>query len=160
MFTFLIKTKPIKKEIDLFCDFVGLSNSPKQWLLDWLQIDKTTYISAKKEEKSNFIYQKVKKIYDESKQNFNHCKQFISKFVTENAKQIFDEFAKIFELDFANKTYSYTIYLGVCPICPRFLEEKSFDVCVFNTDKYIIQTILHELTHFFWFEKISVLVLI
>lgn len=122
------------------CDFVlGQFNLDK---------DKALNSSGGREyvEKTLFTY------YDCKKAEIEKCCKKITKLWVEIENQILNEFEKIFQIKFKGEEV-YTVEIGLNRCCPRFLDEKTFDVCLSNNLSDVIQTIIHELIHFVWFEK-------
>ena len=60
-------------------------------------------------------------------------------------KELFEIFGRQFEFD-------CIAYVNLNPIWPRFLEEKCFHVNVDAGDRYLLQSVMHEIVHFIWFE--------
>ncbi len=45
--------------------------------------------------------------------------------------------------------------LTFCPVCPRYLEDSSFDVFYLNSERGALGIALHEIIHFVWFSEWS-----
>ncbi|MDD3263835.1 MAG: hypothetical protein PHT94_02985 [Candidatus Nanoarchaeia archaeon] len=68
-----------------------------------------------------------------------------------------DKFMKIFEeineIKWTNKRKIFDVKITLSPLCPRFLDENLFYVFYKFDDKKLIEVILHEISHFIFFEK-------
>lgn len=67
-------------------------------------------------------------------------------------KEIFNQLEKVFEIKFSGAK-KCCAYLTINPICPRHLDNFSFEVNYKSSPRYAVQTTIHELIHFVWFEK-------
>lgn len=70
------------------------------------------------------------------------------------AEEIFGIMEKIFECRM-DKERMITAEFTVNVVCQRFLDAWKFDINYRKTDSEIILTCIHEILHFFWFEKWS-----
>ncbi len=69
----------------------------------------------------------------------------------DNAGLVCSELERVFRISFKG-IQQYIAEINVNPVCPRFLENKSFDVGTNSTKQQALQTCIHELIHFCWFE--------
>ncbi len=46
----------------------------------------------------------------------------------------------------------YIVYLSIFDFCPRFLEEKTFQIFMYDSDEGILFTIAHEMLHFIFYD--------
>lgn len=60
-------------------------------------------------------------------------------------------FTQAFDNDCSNILNDMVAYVGLNPICPRDVENHSFDIYHYFEPTYAITTALHEITHFVWF---------
>jgi len=68
----------------------------------------------------------------------------------------FKELVNVFDLDESLLKHKEIIWrVGQCPICPRDIEAWSFVMPATYWKWSAINTMLHEITHFLWFEKIK-----
>lgn len=65
--------------------------------------------------------------------------------------EVLKTLSNIFDLSY-DDSQIYSIDIGLNPVCPRFLDEHSFSLYYNAPIKYNIETIIHELIHFYWFE--------
>lgn len=64
-----------------------------------------------------------------------------------------EAFSDIFDFPLADRFNDMTGNISFNPICPRYLETRSFDVFYLNSERGALGMALHEITHFVWFEK-------
>lgn len=62
-----------------------------------------------------------------------------------------DALSKYFEVSLNNISI-IPAYVGIIPIFPRYLDSYSFSIGIVEEEK-LIETVAHEILHFFWFEK-------
>ena len=62
-----------------------------------------------------------------------------------------DALSKYFEVSLDNISI-IPAYVGIIPIFPRYLDSYSFSIGIVEEEK-LIETVAHEILHFFWFEK-------
>jgi hypothetical protein len=66
--------------------------------------------------------------------------------------QVEDAFSDAFQRDVSGMFNDITGNITFNPICPRYLERKSFDVFYLNSERGALGVSLHELIHFVWFD--------
>ncbi len=120
-------------------------------LFNFLSINNQVYKALKDDEKIKFIENFYKEKYQLKKQRFEKIEKEITQKIGQNYTLIIDEFARIFNVNYKG-LQKYEIYLGVCPICPRFLDYFCFNLCVNDSCEENFETLLHEMTHFYWFD--------
>lgn len=148
---FNIYKKPIEKEIEVLSWFV-LAKTNFEWLLEYWNINSREFYSKESVERREILKNKVEEIYDRESENFEIKIKNIKDIVHYNYEYICKILAKIFNVQYCGEQV-YNVEVGISPICPRHLDEKSFDLNVISTIKYNFQIILHEIIHFYWFEK-------
>lgn len=91
----------------------------------------------------------VNDFYDEDKllETLNRAKNLWSNIEC----NVLEILSSIFETKYEN-TQEYGLNISINPVCPRFLEDHSFDIWVNMTNDEIISNIIHELLHFYWFD--------
>lgn len=65
--------------------------------------------------------------------------------------QINDALSDAFEIDTCDLFTDLTGYIGMNPICPRFLKERYFDVFYKNSARGALGMSIHEMIHYIWF---------
>ena len=66
--------------------------------------------------------------------------------------QVEAAFADAFGCDCAGQFNDITGNITLNPICPRYLDTRSFDVFYLNSERGALGMALHELVHFVWFD--------
>ena len=69
-----------------------------------------------------------------------------------NEKGITQALEKAFKLDLQNKFNDMVGTITLNPICPRFLDTRSFDVFYLSSEHGAMGIALHEIIHFVWFD--------
>lgn len=100
-------------------------------------------------EKSAMIEAKVGKFYREHKALITAKTKICQTLWGKHRDFINDQFAKIFgeELNF-----DCTASVNINPVCPRYIENKAFDINALDSNEGILETSLHEIIHFAWFK--------
>lgn len=147
-----LQKKSVKNSADLLFEFIGTGENVNIDLLNYFSIDSAAYLSANDTAKYDIIYLKSQQLYKKHNDLFNEKMADLKQILSVNFSKIDDELQNIFKIEIKNKI---TINFGICPFCPRFLDDFAFDVCVFEPNGSILQTIVHELIHFYWFAKIE-----
>ncbi|HAM88776.1 TPA: hypothetical protein DDY55_04140 [Candidatus Falkowbacteria bacterium] len=101
---------------------------------------------------------------------FDQCSKYANKFIKENKKELkgavadfqkeWDKFgekylkilSKHFETNYPKNKKIIIAYVSINPICPRFLDEWSFNV-QYNRPEYMRRIATHEIMHFLHFKK-------
>lgn len=66
-------------------------------------------------------------------------------------RRFFDEVEKIFK-DHPWPKGTYIAYLSLFDFCPRFLDDKTFSVFLYDNDENTLFTIFHEMLHFIFYD--------
>ncbi|MEK6855765.1 MAG: hypothetical protein AABX66_01255 [Nanoarchaeota archaeon] len=61
--------------------------------------------------------------------------------------------SKVVEKEWTEDCKEMKAWISLNPICPRFLEQRAFDVYWKLSNNEMKETCLHEILHFIWFEK-------
>ena len=123
----------------------------EDWLFNFFDIKKNQYEILSENEKTELLQKIISKKYEENQSNFAKIKKELKQKIKQNYDLIIDEFERIFDVLY-DGNQKYIIFLGVCPVCPRFLDWFCFNLCVTHSCAESFETMLHELTHFFWFD--------
>ncbi|MBT3397910.1 hypothetical protein HOA55_04895 [archaeon] len=118
-------------------------------------------------------YPKFKEILKKSKNEKEDLRLFFESFNKKNKKKlqklvektkkawaplnnkIMKAFEDLHQIKWTKKHSNFTARITLCPVCPRYLEYNAFDVYYRFNEKRIIDTFLHELSHFIFFEKLK-----
>jgi hypothetical protein len=66
--------------------------------------------------------------------------------------QIEAAFSEAFEIDCANRFDNMVGNISLNPICPRYLDTRTFDIYYENSERGALGIALHEMVHFVWFD--------
>ena len=80
----------------------------------------------------------------------NSIKIFSDKW-SEISDKLNDVYSNAFDNDCNNILNDMVANVGLNPICPRDIQNHSFDIYHYFDSQYAITTALHEITHFVWF---------
>ena len=94
---------------------------------------------SKFEEKNKHIFEEVVKDFQKEWNNVN--------------EKIMVALEAIHEIKWAKKHKEFLARVTSNPICPRYLEKNTFDIYFAVNNQMMIKLILHELSHFIFFEK-------
>jgi len=118
-------------------------------------------------------YPKLKDILKNSNNKQKDLKIFFNQFEKENKDKlikraekikklwfplndkIMRSFEEINEIKWTKKHEGFIARITLNPVCPRYLENNTFDVFYKSNDTEILDTFLHEISHFIFFEKIK-----
>ena len=118
-------------------------------------------------------YPKLKEILKKSRNEKVDLKIFFENFEKENKDKLIEVVEKtkklwfplndkimkaleeINEIKWTKKHKDFNARITLSPVCPRYLEYSAFDVFYKDNKKNIIDTFLHEISHFIFFEKLK-----
>ena len=95
----------------------------------------------KQEKKFDLVFEKVKKDFQSS--------------WNKNNNELMDALAQINEISWPEKMQEFKARITLNPICPRYLDSNTFDLYFGLADRTMKTIVLHELSHFIFFEKIK-----
>lgn len=114
-------------------------------------IDVSTLKGKTTDQRLDIIKNILRPIHDE---NLSVMEQRVAEYQdywNQNCNIICEELEKIFRVKFKG-VQEYTAEININTICPRYLNDCSFDVDFRCTKEQTLQTCIHELIHFVWFE--------
>ena len=149
---FKLQQKTIECSAEIIYEFAFENKNVNKNLLEYFSINVDDFKNANSKGKLQIIKEATKSLYDKNAILFKQKQAEIDQLLTKRQKEIEKILSQTFNL-LINKTIK--VYLGVCPICPRYLNDFSFDICIFESNEGILQTIIHELIHFYWFAKME-----
>ncbi len=147
-----LKIKSINNSAKTLFEFFKLDENKNTFLFNYFSVNLEEYKALSDKNKFGLVLAKVKSLYVEYKDFFAKKYDEIDLILKQNFQIMERALSSIFDVKI-DKTFKMEI--GVCPICPRYLQSYSFDVCAFEENGYILQTIAHELIHFYWFLKLK-----
>ncbi|MBQ2861443.1 MAG: hypothetical protein IJE83_01500, partial [Oscillospiraceae bacterium] len=115
------------------------------------QIDKTELEKRNFEEKKEYIYNVLEEVYGNIKDELESKIIRYNEHFQNHRSQIEDALSEAFELDSGLLFNDLTGNITMNPVCPRFLQEKYFDVFYLNSERGALGLSIHEVIHYFWF---------
>ena len=132
-------------------------------ILSWTLKDTDNILSVK--EGTLFLYPELKRLTKEDnikdiiqdrynnfiKENNNLREEYTTIWNEYNDKYML-EISNYFNINWPKEYKEISVGIGLIPVCPRYIKEKSFDIHKKNKEE-LIDTCMHELCHFLFFEK-------
>lgn len=107
--------------------------------------------SLPQEQRRKEIYTLLENIYNEKLEQMQKAKCDVEKLFNESKDEIFSTIESVFNINLAEKNIKAGIMFN--QVCPRYLEEFAFEIYYGASAKYNLQTCIHEIIHFYYFEK-------
>lgn len=121
------------------------------WKERALQHHNELKILRQKQREKKFLSNYVATIYKLHKNSFEHRKKEIETLYKKNEQKFFCETKKIFK-NYSWPKGKYIAYLSIFDFCPRFLDDKTFFIFMYDNNKGILFTIFHEMLHFIFYD--------
>ena len=115
------------------------------------ELDKEVAFQLTMEEREEYITNILKVYYQEKEASIQEKIVTYQQYWNQYKEQITEALTEAFQLDCSEILNDLTCNITLNPVCPRFLEEKSFDLFYLNSEKGALGVTLHELIHFVWF---------
>ena len=99
---------------------------------------------------------KIEEVVTDYYSNYNKFDDDVkrySKVWSKYNNSFFDALTKYLNCSWPEEHSIIPAYVGIIPVCPRYLDNFSFSVHDDITDSQLIETCAHELCHFLWFKK-------
>jgi hypothetical protein len=113
--------------------------------------------NAKEEDKKDIVYNffskfesKNRKIYEQIRIDFQREWDKIN-------NPLMKALEEVNEIKWGDKHKEFTARITSNPICPRYLNENIFDIYFGVHNDLMIKIVLHELSHFIFFEKCKII---
>lgn len=149
------KVKSLEDNVNIIADFFEddrtINNSFQKYIANALNINVNELLGKTLEQKKEIIKNIVSPIYDVKLNQMNLKKDEFSKFWNENSMIVCQEFQNIFKIGFSG-IKQYDVEIGINPVCPRYLDDFAFDVYYVKSKEDALETCIHELIHFYWFQ--------
>ena len=114
-------------------------------------INKTAFLAAPTAQRARYLTEYFTAF---ERENASIIRDKITLWNTEWAskrKQVTAALEDAFSLELSGLFNDMTGYMTFCPVCPRYLENNSFDVFWLNSERGALGLSLHEIIHFVWF---------
>lgn len=121
------------------------------WKKGALRYHNELKIIEKKQGERNYLSDYVTSIYKQHQNEFEFRKKEIEALYKNKEQKFFCESKKIFKNNSWPKG-KYVAYLSIFDFCPRFLDDKTFFIFMYDNDKDILFTIFHEMLHFIFYD--------
>ena len=115
------------------------------------QLDKNTLSSCNPAEKHKYLNDVFRGIYENLKEEIDKKVICYNDHFQNHKGQIEDALSDAFGLDARTLFNDLTCNVILNPICPRFLNERYFDVFYLSSERGALGLSLHEVIHYFWF---------
>ncbi len=154
-----MRTPKLKFRFDSNFDFKiawDFYNNPKYYGFDFWEKGAVRYHDKlkaieKKQRKKFFLFNYVSSFYKEHKDEFEYRKKEIEALYRSKEQKFFCEIEKFFQNHPWPKG-KYIAYLSIFDFCPRFLDDKTFFVFMYDNDNGVLFTIFHEMLHFIFYD--------
>lgn len=115
------------------------------------QLDREYAASLSLEKKKQYIGQVLRKIYIDQKPVIHEKTVQYASHWNRHKEQITAALSDAFETDCRLILNDMICRVSLNPICPRFLENNSFDIFFLNSEQGALGLAIHEIIHFVWF---------
>ncbi len=115
------------------------------------QLSREEFVKCKPEWRAEYITDKLACVYREILPEIEEKTIRYNEHFLEYENQINDALSDAFEIDTRVLFNDLIGYIGMNPICPRFLKKHYFDVFYKNSEKGALGMSMHEMIHYIWF---------
>ena len=115
------------------------------------QIDKNELEKRNYYEKKKYIHKVLEEVYENVKNELDSKVIRYNDHFQNYKSQIEDALSDAFEIDSNLYFNDLKGNITMNPICPRFLQERYFDIFYLNSERGALGLSLHEVIHYFWF---------
>ena len=146
------KVLSVKENTDSIYQFLvneDIDNWFTNTIFEEFNINKSDFLVLNEKQRYNYIYKIVDNVYSENDAKINEIAHFFQEKWNEKSDEISGIFAEIFGTTFDSEKIC-VVNVGLNPICPRYLNSKSFDIN-YKLNNFLTICI-HELLHFYWFD--------
>lgn len=151
----VFKVKELDNTIDVLTGFFDddniLDGRFQTSLSGYFNFDAMQLKGKNWDERRAFMAEIVTPIYNNNLANMENSVKEFQDYWNENATLICSELERVFKISFKGVQLYYA-EININPVCPRFLNEKTFDISNTSTKEKALQTCIHELIHFCWFD--------
>jgi hypothetical protein len=123
----------------------------KQLFKAYPDLDYEYAISLSESKRFEYITEQMKIQAEKRKSVVDNSIKIFSDKWSEISDKLNDVYNSAFDNDCSNILNDMVANVGLNPICPRDIQNHSFDIYHYFDSQYAITTALHEITHFVWF---------
>ena len=102
-------------------------------------------------DKKKYITETLLRVYEEIKKEIDDKAVIYNKHFDVHKDQIENALSEAFQIDTRSVFNDLTANITMNPVCPRFLEERRFDVFYKNSERGALGVSIHEVIHYIWF---------
>lgn len=147
-----------QKDFDSDLDFILFhqkDGTPIWWQKQLFQaypdLDYEYALSLPESNRFEYISEQMKIQAEKRKSVVDNSIKIFSDKWSEISDKLNDVYSNAFDNDCNNILNDMVANVGLNPICPRDIQNHSFDIYHYFDSQYAITTALHEITHFVWF---------
>jgi hypothetical protein len=115
-------------------------------------IDKDKFYSFQGNARKEYLTTCLRDIFVKEQDLFAIKIDAYNKHWFKNKEIILEAFQDAFRTDLHNEFIDMVGYIGLNPVCPRFLATNTFDVFYRNSERGALGIAMHEIVHFVWFK--------
>ena len=115
------------------------------------QINKEKIKGLQSKDKKDYLVKELKTIWDDLTNELKDKVELYNERFAKYHSQIEDALSDAFEIDTRTIFNDLVCNISLNPVCPRFLEERYFDVFYKNSEHGALGMSIHEAIHFIWF---------
>jgi len=147
MVTVKYVVKSLEEQIASLKMFLTEPNSIALYLVDYFHLD--DFFNKNATERDLLLKEKIGDLYRNNQDLLAKKVALCQKQWDQQEAFVNAEFQKIFGRDC---DLNCVAYVNFNPICPRFIESREFDVNAMDDNAGILETSIHEIIHFAWFQ--------
>ena len=149
------EVKSLEDTINIFVSFLetdeDLKFSSATYIANHYNINLSELQGKSLEQRKEIITNILTPIYNVKLNQMKNKIADYQQYWNENAAKVCEQFEKIFKIGFKG-IRQFTAYINLNPMCPRYLNDDSFDIYYINKPEDCFKTCVHELIHFYWFQ--------
>ena len=115
------------------------------------QVDKEVINSLSMDGKREYLLKVLGSVWEDLKDELAHKIELYNSHFAKYHEQIEDALSDAFEIDTRTIFNDLTANICLNPTCPRFLEERYFDIFYKNSERGALGLSIHEVIHYIWF---------
>ncbi len=141
------KLKPIDEQIEIVKSFLKEKDSFSSMIAGYFNLQDCFTLPTR--QKNALIKRTLTDLFNK---NLDFMAEKVKEFQSiwdKNKNEINAELKNIFDKNF---NFKCTANINLNPVCPRYLDTLSFDLNAWQNSDAMLETCIHEIVHFCWFE--------
>ncbi len=123
----------------------------EEYICEFFSFDKKALLRCNSVDQTvSYVTSIISPIYERESENLLTKKESLDVYFKLVREEIFKTISTLFTIEL-NATFNARI--GLNTVCPRYLKQFAFEFNCQKSNEECVNTIVHELIHFFWFEK-------